>query len=1113
MFRSNSKLRPWLFMTVTIAIGSVAACTGQNPDTSATDHKDIATSAQAGASTGTESGEEIPCPQKGTFADARAHWVDVDTIAWPSDSSGRSFELVYANCQIRLSDANVEGGDGILALVENPDGLPTAVQARFPHLAQYRSLQIASGDVGMVGDILDGQFILVERDAGGDMIAASQVQTPGVLDALYRYDGALGTTFSGKTPSFQLWAPTARWVKLHVYHSASKDEIAAVGMTENNGVWTATGDSSWYGHYYRYEVYVFIPALGEYVANMVTDPYSVGLSTNSEYSLIIDLDDPATKPSGWDDLVKPELEAPEDITLYELHIRDFSGDDSTVSPADRGKYTAFTYDGYGGRPLSDGMRHLGVLGLAGLTHIHLLPSFDIATINEDASQRVDLDNAFDLLCSRNRNVPAADCAAYSGMTIRAVLDTFEPGEGDVNNPDTANIQRIVGYMRELDSFNWGYDPYHYTTPEGSYATNPDGITRIVEFRSMVQALARKNLRTVIDVVYNHTNASGQSYKSVLDRIVPGYYHRRNQVSGNIERSTCCENTATEHAMMAKLMVDSVVTWARQYKIDGFRFDLMGHHMKSNMEEVQSAVESLTVAEDGVDGSKIYIYGEGWNFGEVANGARGENATQLNMAGTGIGTFSDRLRDAVRGGGPFDGAADLRKRQGFATGLYYDANELNSGAHSERDELLHWADTIRVGMAGNLADFVFENSAGTNIRGSSLSYFGSPAGYTDDPQEVITYVCAHDNQTLWDNNQYKLPTGTSMADRVRVQNLGISIVTLSQGIPFMHAGAELLRSKSMERDSYNSGGWFNKLDFSYRSNNWNVGLPRHDKDGLSWNLIKQIIGDASIDPTQSHIKSAARHFGEMLVIRKTSPLFRLRSKAEVMQRVDFLNTGADQQDGLIVMTITDGTCAGPDLDENLDSIVVLINANDEAQSFVVPGASQFYLHPVQSLFSQDLIVRNASFDDAADRFSIPARTTAVFIQPQSGGQGVGLPCNVRVPIGVPPVPGLQGDVFVRGQMNNWVEPPPDNAKFVQDATNSQLFTATLTLEAGSHEFKIASAGWSPHDWGKSGATLAPGDPPAVMVSKAGNMTLNIATDGDYVFTLDISDIDNPTIQID
>jgi len=142
--------------------------------------------------------------------------------------------------------------------------------------------------------------------------------------------------------------------------------------------------------------------------------------------------------------------------------------------------------------------------------------------------------------------------------------------------------------------------------------------------------------------------------------VPGYYHRLDD-RGVVATSTCCPNTASEHNMMEKLLIDSALTWAKYYKVDGFRFDLMGHHSKGNMLKLREALDSLTLEGDGVDGSEIYVYGEGWNFGEVADNARFEQATQLNMGGTGIGTFNDRLRDAVRGGGPFDTGQDESRR--------------------------------------------------------------------------------------------------------------------------------------------------------------------------------------------------------------------------------------------------------------------------------------------------------------------------------------------------------------------------------------------------------------------------------------------------------------------
>ena len=168
----------------------------------------------------------------------------------------------------------------------------------------------------------------------------------------------------------------------------------------------------------------------------------------------------------------------------------------------------------------------------------------------------------------------------------------------------------------------------------------------------------------MDVVYNHTVAAGTDPHSVLDQIVPGYYHRLLD-DGTVADSTCCANTAPEHAMMGKLVVDSVVPWAKQYKVDGFRFDLMGHHPKANILAVRAALDRLTRRATASTARAILIYGEGWNFGEVADDARFVQATQPNMAGTGIGTFNDRLRDAVRGGGAVRRAT--RASQGFASG--------------------------------------------------------------------------------------------------------------------------------------------------------------------------------------------------------------------------------------------------------------------------------------------------------------------------------------------------------------------------------------------------------------------------------------------------------------
>ncbi|NDJ77283.1 MAG: pullulanase-type alpha-1,6-glucosidase, partial [Chloroflexi bacterium] len=683
---------------------------------------------------------------------------------------------------------------------------------------------------------------------------------------------------------------------------------------------------------------VYAPTTQAIEVNAVTDPYSLSLATNSTRSQIVDLlNDSALMPEGWTDMAKPTLEAPEDIVLYELHIRDFSMNDMTVPEDLRGTYLAFTVSD------SDGMNHLRALADAGLTHVHLLPTFDIATVNEDKSTWV-----------------LPDWDELAGFA-----------------PDSEEQQAIIVPNSDLDAFNWGYDPFHYTVPEGSYATSPDGVDRIIEFRRMVMGLNDANLRVVMDVVYNHTNSSGQNPNSVLDKIVPGYYHRLNDIGG-VETSTCCQNTATENNMMEKLMIDSVLMWSRAYRVDGYRFDLMGHHMVSNMANLRTALDGLTLEADGVDGTSIYVYGEGWNFGEVENGARGPNATQLNIGGLGIGSFNDRIRDRVRGGNPFDD----RRLQGFITGLYYDPSEFTTDPlDTQLDNLLHFTDTIRVGLAGNLRDYEFVDRNGDLVTGADIDYNGSPAGYTLDPQEHISYVSAHDNETLFDKIQFAAPLDATMAERVRMHNMGISIVALSQGVPFFHAGSEMLRSKDMDRDSYNSGDWFNRLDFTYQTNNWGVGLPPAGPNQERWEIMRIRLADPALAPEPDDILLTVNHTQEMLSIRSSSRLFRLETAADIQERVVFHNTGPDQIPALIVMSISDMTDV--DLDPNTEFIVVLFNAGDEDITFTQPDLIDLALelHPIQ-ISSYDTVVQTAAFDAESGTFSIPARTTAVFVLPEA-----------------------------------------------------------------------------------------------------------------------------------
>ncbi len=877
---------------------------------------------------------------------ARAIWLDAGTIAW-GGAAGASYRLLYDPDGGVASEAEaaactfpqpagpcyvpLTAGGMVSGYPKNPNA------SGLTRLATGLSAQDAKS-------VLRGQVVVASYDAGGKRTDATRAQIQGVLDDLYAEAATpqeLGVSYTEAAPGVAVWAPTAKSVTLRRYPTSTGAEAGSHPMTldPTSGIWTVTGDASWDRQFYLLDVEVYVPSLDQVAHNLVSDPYSVSLSADGAApddgadairprSQFVDLADADLKPAGWDTLAKPALAAPEDIVVYEVHVRDFSANDATVAAADRGTYAAFTYDGAGPHPnkaLSDGMDHLLQLKAAGLTHVHLLPAFDTASVIEPAAQRTE---------------PAIPAAGR----------------------DSDQQQAALAAARGRDSFNWGYDPYHYGAPEGSYSTNPDGATRIVEFRDMVSALNRNGLRVVMDVVYNHTAASGQDDHSVLDKVVPGYYYRYD-ASGALYNSSCCSDTAAEYAMMEKLMIDTVVRFARAYKVDGFRFDLMNLHTRQNMLNVKAAVQAVNPT--------IYLYGEGWDFGSAQ--AKGLTACpdcyarQYNMTGTGIGTFNDKLRDAAHGGYSTD-SVQIR-RQGFINGLSYD---WNGYAYANREQADLWGATadLRASLAGS-GDF-----------------------YTDDPQETINYVEKHDNETLFDQNFFKLPDGdgqgnpgwigggiptTSMADRVRSQNMGMSLVGLAQGIPFIQMGSDLLRSKSLDRNSYDSGDWFNKVYWDKSSNNFGVGLPPSWDNRSRWGIMAPLLANPALDPAASDMNAAAAHLREILRLRTSSDLFRLTSEADARARIWFYNTD-NTHDGLIVMALSDAPA--PDLDPNYEAILVFFNANKQAQTYTVPNAAGCVLHPLQAdAVDADPVVQGAGFDARTGAFAIPPRTTAVFVSTQ------------------------------------------------------------------------------------------------------------------------------------
>lgn len=617
------------------------------------------------------------------------------------------------------------------------------------------------------------------------------------------------------------------------------------------------------------------------------------------------------------------------MSLYELHIRDFSVNDLTVPPAHRGMYEAFADQN------SDGMKHLRALARSGLKAVHIMPSFHFASVNEDKSTWK----------------TTGDLSQYP--------------------PDGTQQQAAVAAIQGSDAYNWGYDPVHYMTPQGSYAIVPEN--RVREYRTMVMGLHKAGLRVVQDVVFNHTSAYGEGPNSNLDEVVPGYYHRLD-ANGNLETGSCCPDTASEHRMMEKLIVDTLVLNAREYKIDGFRFDIMSFHFLYNMRHIQAALRALTPEKDGLDGTKIYLYGEGWNFGDTVNNQIGPHAGQLDLYGYGIGTFNDRIRDGIRGGSPF---SDQRV-QGFATGLFTDPSDYtnqNSPPAGQLNQLFQYADWIRVGLTGNLRDYSFTNSAGITVTGAQVDYNGQPAGYTATPIESVNYCSVHDNQDLFDAVQLKSSFSDSIGTRARRQVMAMSLVLLGQGVPFFQGGDDMLRSKDMDQNSYDSGDWFNKIDWSGNTANWGIGLPLASQNGGQWPIMMPLLSNPAYTPQPQDIAYSSDAFREFMQIRYSSGLFRMPTFDEVQLNLSFLNSGPNQIPGLIVMKLD---ANGGDYG-NYQHTLVVFNATNQPVTFTDASLQgiHFHLHPVQ-LGSSDMLTRQSTFDSERAAATIAGLTTAVFV---------------------------------------------------------------------------------------------------------------------------------------
>ena len=507
----------------------------------------------------------------------------------------------------------------------------------------------------------------------------------------YTYAGSdLGARWSKEKTSFRLWAPTAKSVKVNLYRSGNpgvEDRIDQIEMKSAvAGTWTAEVPGDLHGVYYTFTVEL------EEGVREACDPYARTTGVNGQRAMVIDLR--STDPEGWKEDRDPNAgKRITDAIIYELHVRDLSVDENS-GVTNKGKFLGLIEEGtHTPEGIPTGLDHIKSMGI---THLHLLPSYDYGSVDE------------------------------------------------------AHL--------EQPQFNWGYDPVNYNVPEGSYSTDPfHGEVRVKEMKQMVKGLHKAGISVVLDVVYNHVY-DGETF--CFNRIVPEYFSRTH--GGHYSNGSGCGNdTASERSMVRKYIVDSVKYWADEYHIDGFRFDLVG---LLDIETINELVSTVQAKHPGV-----IFYGEGWSMATELTKADVTMATQYNACRTpNFAYFSDTLRDVLRG-------------------------------------------------------YVFDDHAYGYIAGAQgqeelvkQCFMGHP-DWCPSPTQTINYASCHDNMALFD--RLTMSRGEdSFADRVRMNNLAAAVYMLSQGVPFLQAGEEMLRSKPLpeggfEHNSYCSPDSINSIKWA------------------------------------------------------------------------------------------------------------------------------------------------------------------------------------------------------------------------------------------------------------------------------------------------------------
>ncbi len=402
----------------------------------------------------------------------------------------------------------------------------------------------------------------------------------------------------------------------------------------------------------------------------------------------------------------------------------------------------------------------------------------------------------------------------------------------------------------LDSpqFNWGYDPVNYNVPEGSYSTDPyDGRVRVREFKQMVQALHKSGIRVIMDVVYNHT---GQTMESGFSQLVPDYFYRMREDGTFSDASACGNETASEKAMMRKFMIESVKYWVDEYHVDGFRFDLMGIH---DIETMNLLSETLYAMD-----TTLVVYGEGWTAGESPlpqeKQALKKNTWQMPL----VAAFSDDIRDGLKGS-VFDHAD-----RGFASG--------------------------KPGMTESVKFGVVASTRHPQVNCEKVNYSTEP--WAAEPRQTINYVSCHDNHTLYDKLRISVPEAAD-EEISAMHRLANTIVLTSQGIPFLHAGVEFMRTKNGVENSYNSPDSINRLNWSRKS---------------------ELAGHVS-------------YYQNLIRLRREHPAFRMHSADMIRQAVTF----RESEDPHLLSYVIDGTVSG----DSFDTILVVANGENLSKKISLP----------------------------------------------------------------------------------------------------------------------------------------------------------------------------------